>query len=365
MKRVALVVLVACGGGPRVAATPAAPVAKIDAACTIGVFSVDDVTFVFESSRVSIVRGRRVLQRVNAPASGMWTAASRVKAPDGGEWVIGVANGRVWRVTSVGDLEDVNARLGLGESRALSLAESNGTTAIGLEDGLVIVRDAGHAQRFDGPRAPVVAVAGVRVALARTDAVEVFDFQRARRDIFTIAGASWLGVLHDDTSTRFVVRSRAGVFVEQGDTLRGVPTPSDLRDVATGEARVWMLGARGLFALDGDTLRRTSVDAPRDARLCGAGNEGTWLSTSSASTLVAANHAADERWFRNVAPIFERVCGECHLPGGMGDLDLSLPAAWNANRTELVDALTSHAMPPPSTPLPESERELLLQYLRE
>lgn len=366
MKRAVLCLLAAaaCGGSQGAAATSATAITTIDARCTIGVFSLDDVTFVFETESTSILRGMQLLQRVGAPGTSKWTGAAKVRAPGGGVWMIGIADQRLWRVTSVGDLEEVNARLGLGDTRVLSVSERDGTTAIGLEDGLAIVREAGHIERLQGPASQLVVSTGTRVVAARPGSIEVFDLTRGRRDVFEIDGVTWLGLLHDGTTSRFVVRTRDAVYIDEGSTLRGVPTPSNLRDVASGGSRLWMLGTHDLFVFANGLLSRTPIAVPAQARLCTAGNDATWMSAAGTSTLVAASDADDHGWFRSVAPIAERVCGECHRPGGVGELDLSLPASWDTHRTNLIDALVTRTMPPPSTTLSELEREQLLRYLR-
>jgi mono/diheme cytochrome c family protein len=65
-----------------------------------------------------------------------------------------------------------------------------------------------------------------------------------------------------------------------------------------------------------------------------------------------------------VAPVFQRVCAHCHLPGGDAGLDLSTPAAWAAERIEIERrVLVTRTMPPAGTELPDADRDSLAGWL--
>ncbi|MGE5181480.1 MAG: c-type cytochrome, partial [Acidobacteriota bacterium] len=70
--------------------------------------------------------------------------------------------------------------------------------------------------------------------------------------------------------------------------------------------------------------------------------------------------AADAAWQAQIAPVFQRVCAHCHLPGGEAGIDLSTAAAWASERAEIVRrVLETRTMPPAGTELTDADRAAL------
>ena len=73
---------------------------------------------------------------------------------------------------------------------------------------------------------------------------------------------------------------------------------------------------------------------------------------------------ADPRWTAEIAPVFQRVCSHCHLPGGDAGIDLSTPATWASERAEIVRrVLVTRTMPPAGTELLDRDRLALAGWL--
>jgi mono/diheme cytochrome c family protein len=74
--------------------------------------------------------------------------------------------------------------------------------------------------------------------------------------------------------------------------------------------------------------------------------------------------ADDAAWQARVAPVFQRVCAHCHLPGGDAGVDLSTLAAWTADRAEITRrVLVDRTMPPAGNELPDADRDALAAWL--
>ena len=54
-------------------------------------------------------------------------------------------------------------------------------------------------------------------------------------------------------------------------------------------------------------------------------------------------------------PVFDRVCSQCHLPGGTANIDLSYYGAWVARRA-LVGKRVFDKMPTPMPPTSASSQ---------
>lgn len=108
-----------------------------------------------------------------------------------------------------------------------------------------------------------------------------------------------------------------------------------------------------------------------DARAVGAlfGSPGgsVWVAPPHGGALAHYQidvSAEDVAWNERVAPVFQRVCSHCHLPGGDAGIDLSTVAAWNAERAEIVRrVMVTRTMPPAGTELADGDRAALAGWL--
>jgi len=356
--------LIACGGGARPAyrSVPATTLSRLAAGCEAGVVRVDGITYAFGHATVAVMRGGTTVARISAPQRSAkattWSGAAALDAPGGGRWAVGLADGVLWRVTSTGELEAVNERLGLGADRVLSIDAQGGTVVIGLDTGVMIARDAIHMMQFAGSRAPVVAASTDRVAIGRPSWVEVFDLSRSKRVSYPVEDVTSLAFL----GARLVVRAKDAVYIEDGGALRRTDAPSKLRHLVVSGSRVWMLAPHGLFSIEGGVPIQANLEVMPQSRLCRSDAGDVWLSLGDTSALVSLA-APGSAWHARVAPVFERVCATCHLPGGEADLDLSTPAAWTEHAEQLRDVLSQGTMPPAGTTLTDADRDALLAFL--
>jgi hypothetical protein len=374
---VAAVALAACGGGrhpgtagPVVTPTPNAELAV---GSDVGLVMLDGVGYAFDPRHVSVLRGAQVIARANAPGR-PWTAAVALPGPDGARWAVGLAGGALWRVTSTGELEPIGARLGIGDARVLSVDASGTGFAIGLAGGVAFSRDGVHLERFSGGDVTHVAIASARVAVGRADSIEVFDLEHSVRVVYAVDGPSAVafvgasgpsgpsGPSGDDA--RLVVMAGGTAYAEDGGSLRRIAVPGRVRELAVSGPRIWLVVGGALFSLDQRALVEAIPTLPPGAFIHRASAGDVWVSQAGRSirySLAARSNATD--WQAVVAPVFQRACSKCHLPGGAADLDLSTPTQWAAHADAIHHMVDTEAMPPAGAPISAADRATLQHWL--
>lgn len=355
MKRalvVASIGLAACGGAPKPPAV-AAIATKLPAEVgeVVGIAEVGDATIVLDHERAFVVRGGAVAAQVQAPHP--WRAGATVAALDGeGAWAVGITDdGRLYRITLAGDLEDITDRYQLTDVRALAAAGT--TTAFALPDGVAVTGDGIHEMRAKLAPPMALAASTGRVALAGANAVAVWDLARRESRTYPLAARQVAFV-----DGRLAVATRDRVYVEPQGML-----PFAGAQIAAGGKRLWILADGALYALDGTSLRRADVAVPRRARLFASSGGDAWLATTGA-IVRASLDVDDPSWRAQIAPVFTRVCAHCHLPGGSAGVDLSTAASWHADHDELERrVLVTGTMPPAGTDLTAAEKDALRAWL--
>jgi len=355
-----LLVVAACAHAPpakvqTLADTAAIPLANVEQLVELG-----DALYAFGAHTIAIVRGGAVV--ANVPATvGRWGTATTIPALDGeGRWVVATdAEGAIYRVRATGELEPIAAQLGV--PRASAIAAAGSTIGLATDGGIAVSTDGVHLARFAA--AGALAVAQGRLAISDAHTTELWDLAHATRTSYPIAGH--VAFLDAEHAPRLVVSTPTQLFVEDNGKLERIAAPHEPQVIVAG-TRLWVAAGGALYAFDGAGLVRTATQVPRAARLFGARDGGIWIADGVhlASHAVEAR-AEDRRWRADVEPVFQRVCAHCHLPGGSADLDLSTPAAWTAERGEIVRrVLVTRTMPPAGTELGEADRAALARWLR-
>jgi mono/diheme cytochrome c family protein len=369
MTRCLLAIVAVVAGCRPGGAPPAVPVGRSPSTVggdVIAVAEHADALYVFARDRLTIERSGTAILTV-APPSGEWTAAATIPALDGdGAWVVARAStGGLWRITENGELEPIHDRLGLPDA-VQSIAASRTTVAIALTDGVAVMQDRKHIARYPTPGPGQLAAGRGRIALRRPDGtVELWDLARNSRVNYRIPDAIAAGFVDDAAGDRLVVATRAAVFVEHRDGLHRMVPHGEVRAFAAAGSVLWLATSRGLYLVDHGAILPTTSDAHPD-RLFGLASGDVVIGAGWApvARLSLDQGAADPAWAANVKPIFQRVCARCHLPGGDARVDLSTPAAWHAERPELVRRVVeTRTMPPAGTPLGDAERKALADYL--
>lgn len=358
-----LALALGCGG-----AMPATPVSLqrtplIEAGGVSAAVEQAGTLYLFAPDRATIERGGALIARIPAP-DGAWAEAGTMPALDEpGTWVVArTAKGSLWRITTTGELEPIHDLLGL-PPRVRSLAAAGGTLGLALDDGVAVLRDRAHVQRFDSTREiGEIIAARDRIVLRRRDTFEVWDLAARRQAQLTVPGAIAAGFAQD----RLVIATRDAVFLESPASpvgeLHRLAVPG-LRQLAIAGARIWLATAAGVFVVDGDHLTR--VADPAEHLLGLSSGDAVSATPSSLIRLTIARPADDPRWAAEIAPIYQRVCARCHGPGGDAGVDLSTAAAWRAERTELVHRVVeTRTMPPAGTSLSDADRATLAAWLR-
>lgn len=368
MRRVALAALAAAACSPRAPAETRATVTStqvVRASATIAVAAHDDTVYVFTPERAEVVARGTTVARAPAPSGGTFVDAAAIPGPDGERWVVAIAAGRAWRVAPTGELEELGARLGLGDARVLAIASDDRGFAIGLADGLAVSRDGRHVSRFTGDPATRVAIAGDLVAAIDGERVALRDLAAGTQVVFHVPGLQRLGFLAGaEPHPRLVATTARDVYLLERGTLRRQATPRHLSDLAIARDRVWLLADGRLHVLDHHTLAAADPDIT-GARIFAAPDGDVWLARGAELTRYDTSTRVDQQdWQARVAPVFERACAKCHRPGGEADFDLSTPAAWGAARATVRRVLDSRDMPPAgSPPLDAADRAALEAWL--
>ena len=359
MKRLALVLLAACGGAPKPPAVQAvATKLPADVGDVVAIAEVGDATIVLDRKRAFVVRGGTLAASIPAPSG--WRGGATVAALDGeGAWAVGVSDdGRLYRITLAGDLEDITDRFKLSQIRGIAAAGT--TTAFALPDGVAVSADGVHELRAKLAVPSALAASHGRVAMIGAHGVDVWDLGKGESRTYPVT-ARWIAFAGD----RLAAATNDAVYVEDNGALHELHVPGHVGEIAAAGARLWILADHTLYALDGTQLRRATVDVPAHAHLFAATNGDAWLSTQGAVTRASLDTAADDpTWRTAIQPVFQRVCAHCHLPGGSAGIDLSTAATWHSDHDELVRrVLVTRTMPPAGTDLSPADRDALTKWL--
>lgn len=366
----------ACGGAP----PPTPPLAlahtspiDLGSAAPAALVEQGDNVYALSGRIATVMRGGIVTAK--AEAHHPWIGGAVIAAPDGdGRWVIALDDqGALWRVTIAGELEAVADRLGLDGAHVLAIGGAGTTFAAELPDAIAYTTDGLHLTRVAA--APARAFSVARGQLARSIAatatvpahVERWDLAHGTMQTYAL-DASQLAFLDADTDhPRLVAADRAGVrvYVETDRQLEPYATPGAIRTIAARGDHLWVTTNDELWLFDKGKLLATRRD-DRDVTLLAASATGdAWLGTKRGLVRYSLGAAGDDpRWQDEVAPVFQRTCAHCHLPGGEAGIDLSTAASWTTARAEISRrVLVTRTMPPAGTDMNDADRASLAQWL--
>jgi mono/diheme cytochrome c family protein len=237
------------------------------------------------------------------------------------------------------------------------------TVAAALDGGLAISKDGVHLAIAKGVVQHALAAARKRIALV-DGALEVWDLDRDTRVSYPIANALAVAFVDAESDAPHVVAATATtIYIERDGKLHELRAPATVTALAASGARAWIATAAGLYILDRGALVRTDARAFTGA-LYGSPTGGVWIAGDHLAHYQIDVAAEDVAWNERVAPVFQRVCSHCHLPGGDAGIDLSTVAAWNAERAEIQRrVMVTRTMPPAGTDLSETDRAALAGWL--
>ncbi len=374
MRRCALVALAACGSAP-----PAAPALPLSHGAAMGVEATavveqGDALYVLGGNVATIVRNGIATQRIEAPGK-YWATGTTIAAPDGdGRWVVAVDDAGVpWRLTLSGERQPIAERLGLAGAKVHELAGIGTTFAADLGDAVAYTTDGVHLTRVPADESYRFAIA--RGTLARAvkgtaasgpPRLDKWDLVHGTRVTYAVAPKAIAFLDADSDHPRLAVLTDDELYVEDaGRLMPAAPLPALAHDVVARGDRAWIAAHGVLFVFEHGKLVPTRHDA-RDVSLLAASATGdAWLSTEHGLARYSLGaSAADAAWQAQVAPVFQRVCAHCHLPGGEAGIDLSTAASWTSERAEIAHrVLETRTMPPAGTDLSDADRAALEHWL--
>ena len=365
MKRLLLLVA-ACGAvakpPPPVALTAAAP---IDVQAT-AVVEQGDALYVLSGKIAMIVRGGIVATRAEFPRA--WIGGASIAAPDGdGRWVVAIDDeGVPWHLTLSGEREAVADRLGLGGAKLVAIAATGTTFAVDLGDAIAYTTDGVHLSRIAVGATRTLAVArGVLARVAKAGKLERWDLAHGTRTSFAISPTHVAFLDADTDHPRLVAADGDKLWIESDGRLVPQHLPALAMELAAHGKRAWIAAAGALYVLDGDRVMPTRTSDHRTVLLAAATAGDAWLATERGLVRYSRGASdADPLWQAQVAPVFQRVCSHCHLPGGEAGIDLSTPGSWAGDRDEIRRrVLVTRTMPPAGTDLSDSDRAALEHWL--
>lgn len=293
-----------------------------------------------------------------------WQAAAAVPALGfPGRWLLGVDDGgRVYRLHSgaVFSLEDVTARYLLADKPVREVAAlGNGQVVFALADKLALT-DGQSLKLFDLSLRHLVG-GPTRLAAYDEAGVSLWDPQSGALRRFAQPGI--VGVAFAPDGTLWAATAQM-LFTEGTGDNRNALVP--MHEFTPPQAVTSLSGARrGIWVGLGDTLAlvrdgqllvpEVSPMLPADTRLIGSTSGDVWTVAGGAGTLgrygEASGGGADlVIWRQQLAPIFNRLCQACHLPGGSARIDLSTYSSW-ANLRTAISVRVVERKPTPMPPL--------------
>jgi mono/diheme cytochrome c family protein len=214
--------------------------------------------------------------------------------------------------------------------------------------------------------------------MASTTGVDVWDLTGGTAATYPILGARAIAFVDPLGDSHLAVATEHEVLFESGGRLEPrLGSPTGHVEIAAAGKRLWALASTtraqlleviapsssGRFEAG---FRAIDVQVPENCRIFGSASGDVWLAAPGKLQRISIDRASDDPlWRAQVAPVFQRVCAHCHLPGGEAGIDLSTPAAWQTERAELVRrVLVTRTMPPAGTELSDSDRAAVAAWLK-
>ena len=369
-----LLAIAACGAAPK----PVQPVAlshgvPLDVTAT-AVVEQGDALYVLADRVATIVRNGVATQRIESPRP--WSFGASIAAPDGdGRWVVAVDDqGAPWRLTQSGEREPVGERLGLPRGNVHALGGAGATFAADLGDAVAYTTDGKHLVRVPADEGYLFAVAhgvlarGVKgTAALGPPHLEKWDLVHGTRVVYPVAANAIAFLDADGDHPHLAVLTDDELLVEDpaGKLAPAARLPARAHDLVTRGARAWIAAHGELFVFERGTLTPTRHDDRQLSLLAASSSGDAWIATEHGLARFSSGaSAADAAWQAQIAPVFQRVCAHCHLPGGEAGIDLSTPAAWASERSEIANrVLATRTMPPAGTDLDDADRATLEHWL--
>jgi hypothetical protein len=330
-----------------------------------------DTVVVFGDGQATILSAGVVVAVDHSVAR--WTAAGAIPAADGnGIWIVGIdGEGRVLRLRNTSSFEGVSERWGLEREKVRSVAVLAPGTAGFLLASELAVADGQRVTRYATGPVTSISGGGGRVALLGDPGLRLLaldpDPQRTAAHAFTLPEPITQAALGADG--RLFVAAREALYGEDESgnlALRFEAGGTAIHGLVASGARLWFADGAELGTLEGGVVRETTgAKLSPEARLIGSPSGDVWAIQGDHTLLrFSAEDGVESGWEETIAPVFQRSCSACHLPGGSAGLDLSTREAWAASRAPIRQrVLVDRSMPPAGHPLADADREAIGRWL--
>ena len=302
------------------------------------------------------------VQQGSDPSVMQWRTAAVVPAldlPD--RWLLGVDSfGQVYRLRGSGMIESVSAQYGLlGKAVREVVALNSALTAFALSDKIAVVNGSVSSVRFFDIQARGLSGAAGRLAAFDSTGVIQIDFTKSPgATMMRLPLEGVLAVAFDVTGQEVLVAAtEQSLYVERNGALTkiwDVPDESKITGLTGSGRGVWVAIGNQLALLHGSKLLHgNSAVVPESARLVGSPSGDVWVLGGPQLVRLGERTQGgsdEDRWRRNILPLFQRLCRSCHLPGGSANSDLSTYSQWATRRALMKQRLIEQQpkpMPPP------------------
>jgi hypothetical protein len=275
-------------------------------------------------------------------------------------WLLGVDPlGHCYRVRRNGQLEAVNSQYGLtGNSVREVVAVSSTLTAFALPKQVAVVNGS-SVRMYDLQARGLAGAAGRLAAFDETELIQIDLSGEHGATMKRLPLEGVLAVAFDLSGQEaLVVATAQPLYVEKQGSLNKIwdaPDDAKITGLAGSGRGVWIAVGNQLVLLRGEKLfHGNSERLPDSARLVGSPSGDVWVLGGSQFMRLGERSQGgvdEDRWRRNILPVFQRLCRGCHLPGGSGGSDFSTYSQWASHRALLRQRLIDQQpkpMPPPS-----------------
>jgi mono/diheme cytochrome c family protein len=347
-----------------------APVGRVRAVAEAG-----EVTCVFADEAATVfVSGAPVA--TDRTVKG-WTRAATLAKRDGVTQILGIdARGHVYALRARSAFDDVSDRFGLGGKRVHGGAPLGAGGFAFLTDGEIEVADGARVSSVGAPKLIELAGASTFGAGVSDTGVYTFDLESKTARAFALEGVTHAAI---GAKGRVVATTKRAVYAvdEQGDLalLYEADGPT-IHGLAASGDNVWFADGTelGVVGEGRGVSETTDLKIADDAELASSPRGDVWVMASAGLSRYAratsgtgantngANGAIPpaDPWSTNIAPVFARACGKCHLPNGPAGVDLSTSGAWMSQKEKIHErVIVKRSMPPSGNTLSDADREAI------
>lgn len=303
-----------------------------------------------------------------------WRHASTIPAADGqGLWLIAVAHdGQLYRLRARKTLEPVSARYGLAHESVREVHALGGRFVAFVLPASIAISDGQSVTHYKyGPFQFFSSGEGFGAGILDQESnrsIRMLHSSQKIHAMFSLPQAQSVafygqGQLLATTPKAFYVQNHNGPLLLKYKTLS-----MSLGSLTPSKDHIWFRDGARLALWNGTAIEQTQHEVvPEHAHLWGSTSGDVWVvSNGKLSRWQKARSNSDHEltWSTGIAPIFNRVCVDCHRANS--GIALATEREWQQHRTALFTRVIQQRTMPPlnsKNTLTEKERTLIQRWL--